>query len=236
MNKYITIKSFRNAVEAHDTTALDKTVTKDFKIKNIASTDGVFTFVITTNAMDRSLDIVDPNGLDIANYLNNPVVLKIHDDKSWPIGKCTGLTRTEDGWLASVEFVPSDYPVVGQDGEFCRRALVDGFISAVSIGFRALDYTINDAGGMTITESELLEFSIVPIPCNPEALLVPSIPLEYTDAVEEKASEVEIKEVDIETKSIEEDITSEVIAPVKKINRKRLKREVELAKTKARLK
>lgn len=215
MKNHISLKSFKEAIKAQDITTLDKTITRDYQIKALDSDEREqFTFIITNDAMDRACDIVEPDGLDITNYLRNPVVLKIHNDQAWPIGKCVDLRRVDNGWQGTVQFCPGDYPVVGPDAEFCRRALRDGFISAVSIGFRALNYSINDEGGMLITESELLEFSIVPVPCHQEALLVPRLPIEESE------------------KSIE--IEEPVIPNTKKINRKRLEREIELAKIKLR--
>ncbi|MBF0877461.1 hypothetical protein HKD21_11465 [Gluconobacter cerevisiae] len=228
MRKHISIKSFRDAVKSQDVSALEKTVTADFQIKALDNGSDLFTFVITNDALDRANDIVDPDGLDVTEYLRNPRVLKIHNDGEWPIGRCVELKRVGNGWQGTVEFCPADYPVVGPDAEFCRRALKDGFISAVSIGFRPLNYSINDAGGMTITESELLEFSIVPIPCNQEALLV-----NVKEKQEDDAPDTEDSNHPDTSDNKASDILPE---QKKKINRKRLQREIDLAKIKSRLK
>ena len=206
-----------------DSTPPDKTVTADYALKSVIDEDGRYTFLITNDTLDRANDSVDPDGLDIRRFLENPRVLKIHDDKQWPIGRFVKLERVGNGWRGTVEFCPADYPVVGPDAEFCRRALRDGFINAVSIGFRPLNYTINEAGGMTITESELLEFSIVPIPCNPDCLLVelPTTAGKDSDVIAKADDHGSIRE--------ESDIIS------KDVSRRRVLREIDIKRSRLRL-
>jgi HK97 family phage prohead protease len=53
------------------------------------------------------------------------------------------------------------------------RLIKKGFITAGSVGFIPLDFTFSDdrRGGIDFHEQELLEFSIVPIPANANALV-----------------------------------------------------------------
>ncbi|KAB8122226.1 hypothetical protein D3W54_16075 (plasmid) [Komagataeibacter medellinensis] len=165
---FYTIKGFKERVsEKQDVT--NAVITKDYEI---LSSENGSTFTITTDASDREYDSISADGLDITNYLKNPVVLWGHDASQLPIGKCVNIEQVQNGWQATVEFVPGDYPAIGDKAEAIRRSIKDGFLSAVSIGFIPLEWDFNEEGGLNITKSELTEFSIVSIPCNPQALVV----------------------------------------------------------------
>ncbi|WP_039905242.1 HK97 family phage prohead protease, partial [Acetobacter tropicalis] len=105
----------------------------------------------------------------------------------------------EDGWVATVEFVPEDYPYIGAKAEAVRRSIKDGFLSAVSIGFIPKEWNFNDEGGLNILESELTEFSVVSVPCHQDALvtertLTTNEPLVQEDMDKEEEEEEKIKE------------------------------------------
>lgn len=137
-------------------------------------------FTISTGAVDREQDAISIAGWDLANFQRNPVVLWGHDAARLPIGRAFDL-RIEDACLkASVEFIPSDTPEGGAFAESVYRLARGGFIAATSVGFRPLkwDYT-RDASrgaddwfpGIDFEEQELVEFSVVTVPANPEALI-----------------------------------------------------------------
>lgn len=141
--------------------------------------DRVLRFVISTASPDRENDTIALDGWDLTAYRLNPVVLWGHEQEHLPIGKAISI-EIEDGALkASVEFVAADVPHVGDKAEAVLRLCKDGFLSATSVGFRPLEYDIanerDDGEGwfppMNFIRQELLEFSIVTVPCNPEALI-----------------------------------------------------------------
>ncbi|GAN84045.1 HK97 family phage prohead protease [Novacetimonas hansenii] len=166
--KFLTVKGFKEQVKEKLDTS-NTIITKDYEILN---SDTGSTFIITNDSMDRDNDIVDANGLDISNYLKNPVVLWGHDSSELPIGKCVNIEQVDNGWQATVEFAPSDYPYNGAKAESIRRSIKDGFLNAVSIGFIPLEWDFNEEGGLNITKAELTEFSIVSIPSNRDALVI----------------------------------------------------------------
>jgi len=122
---------------------------------------------ITTASVDRDGDQVDPAGLDVSKYLRNPVVLYAHDYQALPVGRCVALNRTGDQWRAQWTWLQKD-----DFADRVRNAWDQQVLSACSIGFRPLaSQPRPDAnGGRLFTAAELLEFSIVPVPSNQEAL------------------------------------------------------------------
>lgn len=126
-----------------------------------------FGFVITNGSQDRHRTIIEPNGGDVNAFMNNPVVLFNHDyDKI--LGRAVNLELKGDSIIAQMEF--------DEDNEFAleKKGQVErGFLNATSIGFiiKSMDFD-EDSDVMRITEWELVEFSIVSVPSNREALVI----------------------------------------------------------------
>lgn len=124
---------------------------------------GQFDMIINTAAVDRDGEIVEPAGAVIDNYLKNPIVLAFHNYWQMPIGVTTDLTLESGGWRARGMFAPTDA------GQEARLLYESGFLRTASVGFIPLE---RDQSSKKITKWELLEWSFVPVPCNPEALTV----------------------------------------------------------------
>ena len=125
-------------------------------------------FMISTAAVDRDGDTIYPQGLDLGSYAINPVVLWAHDYSSRPVGIAINIKSTEHGLQADVEFLPQGLdPFADKIHDMCKA----GFLNATSVGFRGVEYDeAQGRKGYDFKKQELLEFSIVPVPCNPEAL------------------------------------------------------------------
>jgi hypothetical protein len=136
------------------------------------------TFVISTPTPDRSEDVVSPRGVKLDNYARNPVVYYDHGFSGIqvPIGKC----EDESGELA---VVVTDEGIEGTcyfadsvEGQQIFELVKQSVLRAASINLAPITYTIRkDDGtlgrpGMEIDEWELLEWSVVGIPDNPEAV------------------------------------------------------------------
>ena len=123
-------------------------------------------FCITTGAVDRDRDVINPAGWHLDSYRKNPTVLWAHDYSSLPLAKCNDIKLVNGRMLATAEFATHEMAQTVLD-------LVDGgFLNATSVGFRPIKFNYNEQrGGVDFEEQELLEFSIVPVPANPEALI-----------------------------------------------------------------
>lgn len=126
-------------------------------------------FIISTNSPDRDRDTIAVDGWNLKNFKKNPVVLWSHDYSMPPIGKARGLKVLENDLLATVKFVPAEvFPFAGMIESMVREE----FLSATSVGFQGEEVTFDEKrGGFNFLKQELLEFSIVPVPANPEALV-----------------------------------------------------------------
>jgi HK97 family phage prohead protease len=146
---------------------------RDFVTEIKAADDSrAFDFTISTAAVDRYGDTVAVDGWKLANFRKNPVVLWMHDNTMLPVGKAVNV-RVEDGKLkARTEFTPAE---MVRFNDIVFEMIKGGFLSTTSVGFIPLKYAFVDDPerrfGIDFQEQELLEFSIVTVPANPEALI-----------------------------------------------------------------
>lgn len=126
-------------------------------------------FRITSGSADRDRDTIAPAGWQLDNYRKNPVVMFGHDYGSLPVAKATQIESRADGLSSVAEFAPADvYPFA----DTVYKMVAGGFLNAASVGFRPVAWTYNeDRKGVDFSEQELLEWSIVPVPANAEALV-----------------------------------------------------------------
>jgi phage head maturation protease len=169
--------------------------TAAYASKGEAGPDGVpvYTFRMTTAAVDRQGEIVTVEGWDFTNYLANPVVLNSHQygDIEAIVGRTVSISQGTDGWYADVRF--NDTP----NGRLAQMLVDGGDLRAVSVGFKPITMQYPDvpaarraraltdaqakalvnmrpdpASAVRHTVKELLEVSVVPVPANAEAVRV----------------------------------------------------------------
>lgn len=142
--------------------------------------DRTIGFTISTGAVDRDQDMIDPKGWKLDNFLKNPVVLWSHRADELPIGKVVDIGRDDRRLHAAVKFLPGGYGAASDLADCIYRMSADGYLSATSVGFRPLkwDFTNDEERGASdwfpgidFAEQELVELSVVCVPSNPEALI-----------------------------------------------------------------
>ena len=139
----------------------------------LAKAGHVYSATIFANELSRDGLSVDIDGMDFSNYQKNPVVLFAHDysgrteSSGLPIGRTLRLDRTVDGHIrAEFEFLSGD-----TFADRVRNAWNRGFLRGASIGWRAIEARPSRLGkGVRIVKSELIEWSIVAVPADPDAL------------------------------------------------------------------
>lgn len=147
VKKYLGTTEYKNLVE---------------KTKASDEDSGTFEVIISTADQDRQGEIVDQNGWDLKNYLNNPIVLWGHDYYALPIGVADEVKVVDGQLVAKGRFASMEANPFAQQ---VRKLYDQGIVKTTSVGFIAKKMT-----GNTITEAELLEFSFVPVPANPYAI------------------------------------------------------------------
>jgi HK97 family phage prohead protease len=129
-------------------------------------------FVFSDATLDRVGDVIDPAGWVLDDYRRNPVVLWAHDSLAPPIGRTVNLFVDDGRLLGDIEFAK---PEVYDFADTIFRMVCAGYISAGSVGFLPIDYAFSQDKdrdfGVDFKRQELLEFSICPVPANPNALI-----------------------------------------------------------------
>lgn len=171
------------------------------EVRATESSDGlinnIVTYAMTTDAIDRANDRVDPSGINLRNFGRNAPALWSHQHDTLNVGKWVDLQIhiSREGWRGIV-------------GKLLFHRLTDlsrelnamaagGFMNTVSIGFIPLEWKDEDAADFikrgeaypytdtirTYTKSELLECSLCNVPMNPTALIQNSLTKSVEDAI-----------------------------------------------------
>lgn len=128
--------------------------------------------VISTESEDRDKDIVIAAGIGLANYNRNPIVLFQHNP-SKPVARTIQLTLMQGQMVARAQF-----PEAGmvEDADEVYGLIKAEIINAASVGFIPKEWEPRDKerpwGGQLYKKCDLLEWSFVSIPANPEAIII----------------------------------------------------------------
>ena len=149
-----------------------------------------------TTSKDRAGDIVTAEAWakGVENFRQNPVMLYQHKHDC-PIGRFNQITVDKKGI-----FVEGTVSEAAEKNHGIHTLIKDGALKSFSVGFRVKDGKYNSADDtMLITDVELLEISIVSVPCNQESLFSLRKSFDTTDDYRsfvesfDKATEEDIK-------------------------------------------
>lgn len=135
---------------------------------------GPWDVLISTNRLDRDRDTINPAGWRIDDYMKNPIVMWAHDYMGMtpaggvPVGITQRLVIDQQGPIATFNFrqPANDYDFVN----VVRSAWEQEILRAASVGFSPIEAEENERGGRDFRSQDLLEWSIVAIPSNADAL------------------------------------------------------------------
>ena len=134
--------------------------------------DNLYRVTIAANEKVRRPPDLEFAGLSTENYFKNPVVMWAHDSEGrspsggLPVARTVALSKGVDGRLvADFEFLTDD-----PFAQRIKNAWDKGFLKAASISWLPVETAPDEGGQWRDTRSELLEWSIVPVPADPDAL------------------------------------------------------------------
>ena len=170
----LTKDEFRAAAKS-DSVPADVELRQAFvsEVRAPAGDGRVITFAISTDSVDRMGDTIALDGWKLDNYRANGVVLWAHESDELPVAKCRRIWIESGKLMAEADFTPT--PTAWPEfNESVFQFLKHGLLNATSVGFQPLKYAFSEDNarsmGIDFMEQELLEFSIVPVPANPECL------------------------------------------------------------------
>ena len=189
---YVDEKKFRESIKSdpnfEPTSAILRKQFVCDEVKTIDKDRRLVDFVISTDAVDRMQDTISVDGWDLKAYKKNPVVLFAHDNREPPIGRAIRIGKKDGKLVARTEFTSREMNPFGYSIFLMYEG---GFMKATSVGFRPLKFEMSEdekrSGGIDFLKQELLEYSAVPVPANPEARVearsagIDTMPFKYWD-------------------------------------------------------
>ena len=158
----------------------------------------IWHFTISTPDVDRYGTIIVPSGIDYSAYMSNPIVLAQHDSDKWPVGKCLGFYLNGENLEASIQI-----ECITEEGRTLNKLINAGFVKAASVGIIPIEseeQTIDGKKVTVYTKSELVEFSIVSVPANRNAVIKRNIKQLITDSLQKLKKEIRMLTPEIEQK------------------------------------
>lgn len=133
--------------------------------------------VANAKEVDRMNEVLDPTGIIAGGYMKNSVLLYQHDHNR-PLGLVTQLRPEESGvYFEGWNGDPKAGAALTKTQEEARSLVAQRVLKAVSVGFiphkirmPAYDNDGNMVDPAMIEQWEMLELSIVSVPCNAGAL------------------------------------------------------------------
>ncbi|WP_286931932.1 phage major capsid protein [Leclercia sp. UBA5958] len=135
-------------------------------VKAVNEDERIITGIASTPSPDRDGDIMEPEG---AKFRSDTPFLWQHD-RSQPIGTCTPK-MVKGGLEITAKLVK---PTPDMPSQLIARldeawaSIKAGLVRGLSIGFRPIEYSFLDEGGIRFLSWDLLEVSAVTIPANAE--------------------------------------------------------------------
>ncbi|MFZ2252601.1 MAG: phage major capsid protein [Minisyncoccia bacterium] len=137
-------------------------------IKSFDDDERVIEGIASTPSPDRMNDIVEPMGAKYAL----PMPLLWQHDAHQPIGHVEFAKPTAKGIPFKARLAKTDEPGTLKDRlDEAWQSIKLGLVRAVSIGFRSLEHSYMENGGIKFHAWEWLELSAVTIPANGEATI-----------------------------------------------------------------
>jgi hypothetical protein len=139
-----------------------------WEIKVLDEANRIIEMIGSTEDYDRVGDKMYMSGADLTNYKNNPVIIANHNygytEKPSVIGRALDVNIVGSKMIFKIQFAETD------NGKEWFYLYSNKYMNASSIGFIPKEYKPNDQGGYDFTKWELLELSMVAVPCNPNAV------------------------------------------------------------------
>jgi len=139
------------------------------EIKSVNDGDRIIEGIASTPTPDRVGDVVEPLGAKFSL----PMPLLWQHDSEQPIGSVTYAKPNKNGIPFKAQLASIDEPGALKDRlDMAWQSLKIGLVRAVSIGFRALEYSyMEETNGIRFLEWEWMELSAVTIPAQAEATI-----------------------------------------------------------------
>lgn len=165
------------------------------EIRSMDDDERVIEGIASTPSADRMGDVVEPMGAKFAL----PMPLLWQHNAREPIGHVEFAKPTAKGIPFKARLAQTDVPGTLKDRlDEAWQSIKLGLVRAVSIGFRSIEHSFMEGGGVRFLEWEWLELSAVTIPANADATIttIKQFDLGAPAATERPAPEIPAEPMD----------------------------------------
>ncbi len=148
--------------------------------------------------VDRVNEIMPKACWDLKNYRKNPTICLDHRsyDSNYLVGKAIEVDAKEEGLYFEAEIGDESKGELTPSQKLARSLINQGYLIALSVGFKAIDYDYDTKSDTIIyKKAELHEISLVTVPCQQDSFITSIKSLESRAKIE-NASDNRIKEID----------------------------------------
>jgi HK97 family phage prohead protease len=128
---------------------------------------------ISSESPDRIGDSIIQSGIDYRNFMRGGGTVLWQHDYNYPVARTLRMSMV-NGCLAALSQFPPESTSAQSDE--CYRLIREGIVNATSIGFQPIEWEFLDrnrpGSGILFSKVELIEFSYVSCPANPDALII----------------------------------------------------------------
>jgi HK97 family phage major capsid protein len=161
-----------------------KTIVRDLAIKSLDVDDSKRTVIarITSDAVDEEGEVVVPQGIDYSRFLKTGGIVFYNHEYDKPCATCISIKHTDSGIMATTKFPERPDGYEGDwlpDQVFAMFASEPPIVKSFSIGFAYVESRLpskkdqdkygSDDIKRVVSKSRLLEYSVAPLPMNPDA-------------------------------------------------------------------
>jgi hypothetical protein len=140
-----------------------------YKSKALGNVDDGIDFIMSSANPDRTNEIIVPSAWDLTSFKSNPICLYQHDPDE-PIGRWENVKVVKNQLVGTLFLADQD---TSDDINAIRALVGQNILRAVSVGFMVNKWEFDEKkDALVYTDVELLECSLVSIPCNDECMSI----------------------------------------------------------------
>jgi len=190
-----------------------------FKVKVVDQENRVIEMIGSDESNDRAGDKMLLAGAKLDNFKKNPVIVANHNygqsEKPTVIGRALSITIEKSQMIFKIQFAETE------NGKEWFYLYANKYMNASSIGFIPIDFEPNSSGGYDFKTWELLELSLISVPCNPNAVQRAYKSGKISKGIYEQIKELEV--LDMNVKELEALVEKSVSGSVKTLQAKHAK-------------
>jgi HK97 family phage prohead protease len=129
--------------------------------------------IVSSEQRDGMGDVILQDGIDYSDFMRGGGTVLWQHDANYPVASTVRLSVVNGCLTALAQFPPEG---TSEKSDECYRLIREGVVSSTSIGFIPVEWDFLDnnrpGSGVLFRQVQMLEFSYVSVPANPDAMII----------------------------------------------------------------